>query len=69
MLIVWKEFLKEQDRQQLVCLDPYVVYWPCSYSRSSGVVVPVEWWINFSSCSSGLLWLLDRSESSSLVYK
>ena len=68
MLVIWRSQLSSWDQCYLVRIDPCVCFWPCSWSRSGLVSVPVEWWISFSS-SRGILWLLDRGESSSVIYR
>lgn len=70
MLIIWDTILLPRDRERLVVVDPRVVYWPASYSRKYNVEVSVavEWWISFSSRSSGVMWLLERPEHSRVVY-
>jgi len=69
MLIVWSSLLVPEDQLYLRNLDPRVVYWPASYMRGGyNHVVPIEWWISFSSSSHGLMWLMGHSQFSRVVY-
>lgn len=69
MLLVWESKLVPSDQQLLVRIDPLVSYWPNRYwSDGYNQCVPIEWWISFSSKKFGLLWLIDHSEFSKIIY-
>ena len=70
MLIAWENILLEEDQRLLVRIDSQVCYWPCRYVKDSGYhsCIPIEWWILFSAQKYGLIWLLDRSRYSRVVY-
>lgn len=70
MLIVWDTILVPEDQRLLVRIDSRVSFWPCRYVKDLGynVCVPIEWWISFSSRKYGLIWLLDHSDHSKIVY-
>lgn len=70
MLIVWDTLLVPEDQRLLVRIDPKVAYWPHRYVKDSGYnsCVPVEWWISFSASKYGVLWLLDHSQHSRVIY-
>jgi len=59
------------DQQQLVRVDPKVIFWPACYMKDGGynVAIPIEWWISFSRRQSGLLWIMQYPEHSRVIYE
>ncbi len=70
MLIRWHQQLLPEREQRLIAIDPRVVYWPAAWAGGWGYnsCVPCEWWISFSTASRGLVWILEWSHQSYVIY-
>lgn len=62
--------LLPKEQQELVVVDPRVVFWPACWMKSWGYneVVPIEWWISFSSSRSGLMWIMRHPNNVRMIY-
>lgn len=64
MLIIWGTKLIIPVQAQLTQLDPWVNFWPRSWSpvEQANAAIPSDWWISFSHPRYGTIWLLKYPE-------
>ena len=69
MLIVWSHQLDYELENRLCRVDPRAVYWPYSRVRWGGGEIVCDWWISFSNIGSGIVWVIEWSSCSRVVYR
>lgn len=69
MLIIWHTQLDQEQEYQLTRLDLAVHYWPRSrVMRDLELEQTTDWWISFSHCRFGMIWVLRYPRYSQIVY-